>query len=125
MAAKIKSLQAQLAQQEGSCCCEELRQIHNEKEVKLNQITDTWKNKTYNLAGKYFKTLQTVREEHTKLQLQTYESIDRLRLYQQSVVNQIMAKQDEIVINYEEKLRRAEKENKQLQRRLVQLRNQR
>jgi hypothetical protein len=35
-----------------------------------------------------------------------------------------MQKQDEITINYEDKLKRAEKENKLLQKRLVQIRNQ-
>lgn len=86
MALKIKSLQQQLANQAGACCCEELRQIHADKEENLQKIAETWKLKSFNLAGKYFKSLQSVREEHTRLQLQTYESIDKLRLYQQQAV---------------------------------------
>ena len=48
-ARKIKKLQHMLATQEGQgdCCCEELRQLHKEKEDNMNRITDTWKYKTY------------------------------------------------------------------------------
>jgi hypothetical protein len=60
-------MKEQLSNKDGACCCEQLRDLHLEKEDKFNKIADTWKNKSYLLAGKYFKTLQNVREEHTKL----------------------------------------------------------
>ena len=118
----IRQLQGQLAGNaaNGSCCCDELRVIHNEKEAKLVKIGDAWKQKTYTLANQYFRSLQSVREENQQLRLQTYDAVDKLREYQHQVIEQILRKQEEMVLNYEKRLKKREKENKQLNKRVVQ-----
>ena len=89
----------------------------------MNRITDTWKYKTYCLVNEYKQKLQGVREENQQLKLQTYASIDKMRQYQHQVISEILRKQEEMVLSYDRKLRRTEKENKELNKRVVQHRN--
>ena len=84
------------------------------------EIGDAWKQKTYTLANQYFRSLQGLREENQQLRLHTYDAVDKLREYQHQVIEQILRKQEEMVINYEKKLKKREKENKQLNKRVVQ-----
>ena len=107
----------------GDCCCEELRQLHGEKEDNLNRIADTWKQKTHIIANEFQQKLQGVRDENSHLKLQTYESIEKMRLYQHQVISEILRKQEEMVLSYDRKLRKKEKENKALNQRVVQHRN--
>ena len=55
----IRQLQEQVAGngQNGTCCCDELRVIHGEKEANLVKIGDAWKQKTFTLANQHFKSL--------------------------------------------------------------------
>ena len=107
----------------GSCCCDELRQLHAEKEDKLVNISDAWKQKTYTLVNEYFKSLQCLREENTELKAQTYGAVDKMRKYQHQVIEQILRKQEELVLSYEKRLKKKDKENKQLNKRVVQHRH--
>ena len=65
-AQQIKNLQQKLASddKQGSCCCDELRLLHQEKEKNLVKISDAWKQKTYTLVNKYSKNVQSVRQEN-------------------------------------------------------------
>ena len=74
-------------------------------------ISDAWKQKTYTLVSQSQKNIQTVREENTQLKMQTYDAIDKMREYQHQVIEQILRKQEEMVLNYEKRLKRREKEN--------------
>ena len=55
----IKQLKYQLVgnAETGACCCTELREIHREKEDKLNKISDAWKQKTYALVNEHQKNV--------------------------------------------------------------------
>ena len=111
------------SQTAGGCCCDELRLIHKAKEDDLVKISDAWKLKTYTLASDFFKRLQSVREENTQLKLQAFESIDKMRQYQHHTVEQILSRQEDLVLTYERKLKKLEKENKSLNKRVVQHRH--
>ena len=39
------------------CCCEDLRNLYEQKTQSLEQIAEHWKDKTEMLVGKYYKSL--------------------------------------------------------------------
>lgn len=96
----------------GQCCCNELRLIHDEKELTLIKISDAWKNKTYTLANQFYTNLHGLRQENNQLRATTFDAVDKMREYQHQVVEQILRKQEEMVLNYERKLKSRDKENK-------------
>ena len=71
------------------------------------------------MANEYKQKLQGVREENQQLRLQTYESIEKMRQYQHQVISEILRKQEDMVLSYDRKLKRKEKENKELNKRVV------
>ena len=46
------------------------------------------------------------------MRLHTYDAVDQLREYQHQVIEQILRKQEEMVMSYEKRLKKREKENK-------------
>ena len=99
---------------QGECCCDELRCIHQEKERNLAQIAETWKEKAYVLASEYQQRVEGVRQENQMLRGKTYESIEKMRQYQDQVIQDILRKQEDMVLSYDRKLRKREKENREL-----------
>ena len=75
------------------------------------------------MVNDYKQKLSGVRDENQQLRLQTYESIEKMRQYQHQVISEILRKQEEMVLSYDRKLKRREKENKELHKRVVQHRN--
>ena len=55
--------------------------------------------------------------------MQTFEAVDKMRKYQHQVIEQILRKQEEMVLTYERKLKKREKENRQMNKRVVQHRH--
>jgi chromosome segregation and condensation protein ScpB len=58
------------------CCCEDLKQVFSDRQVSLEQIGEHWKGKTQLLVGKYYKSLQVVREDQNKLKGSTIDAVD-------------------------------------------------
>ncbi|CDW88330.1 UNKNOWN [Stylonychia lemnae] len=101
------------------CCCENLKIIYEDRAQSLEKIADHWKEKTQLLVGKYYKSLQLVREDQLKLRTTTIEAVEQLRSFQEKLVSEIMSRQGEIAVYYEKKVKKLEKENKQLSKRVV------
>ena len=105
------------------CCCEDLKNLYEERTSSLEQIAEHWKEKTQLLVGKYYKSLQIVREDQQKLKDTTVIAMEQLREFQEKAVREILQKQMEVQVYYEKKLKRLDQDNKKLTKRIVDKRN--
>eukprot|EP00347_Sterkiella_histriomuscorum_P000152 403376971 len=105
------------------CCCQELKQIYEDRSFSLEQIADHWKQKTQQLVGKYYKSLQLVREDHLKLRNITLNAVEQLRFFQEKSLGEVLQRQNEVQVYYEKKVKKLELENKKLSKKVVKQRN--
>ena len=54
---KLDEVQKRNNQHPMQCCCEDLRNLYEQKTQSLEQIEEHWKDKTEMLVGKYYKSL--------------------------------------------------------------------
>ncbi|CDW87554.1 UNKNOWN [Stylonychia lemnae] len=110
--------------QQLKCCCQELQNYYENKSSQQSFISEHWRTKTQELATKYYKSLQILRSDQEKLKANSEQEIQLLKSFQDQAMGEVCKRQSEIQIYYEKKLRTYEKENKKLNKRLVQARNQ-
>jgi hypothetical protein len=64
-----------------------------------------------------------VKEENNALRGQTYDALEQMRNYQHQVIGEILRKQETLVLEYDKRLKKKEKENRSLNKRVVQQRH--
>ena len=67
-----KALKAKLNDQSApQCCCKDLHHEHIQKEAHLSALAEHWRSKTQLLVSKFYKALQLVREDQSRVRMAT------------------------------------------------------
>jgi len=122
---QVKQLQRRVVDKNTplQCCCEELKAIYEDRQAAIEQISEHWKEKTHQLVSNYYQSLKVVREDQQRVRESTFEHLEKLREFQQSMVADIVGKTEDMAAYYDKKLRIANNENRKLTKRLIKARN--
>lgn len=108
---------------QGSCCCDELRTIFEEKEQKLMQLSNYWRAKTQELVSQHQQQVHKLKNQQMNLHQSAHFEIKQMKQYLEAVIKNICKRQDDIVGVYERQVQMQKKENKSLVKRIVSSRN--
>ena len=121
---EVAQLQSRLLTEGGEvCCCVELQKIHDEERKNMETIVDMWRAKASATAEHYQRQVAQVKSDLQIIQRDCAQQLKKMEEQSAFSMNMIINKQQQLEFEYHKKLQRSEKENKDLNRRVVEHRH--